>query len=60
MGINGNKYSFYHYISFKSLNKENMGYLLNMDCDLETADLDKAEVLHTFITLSFTDMVLRP
>ena len=50
MDINGNKNSFYHYISIKSLNKENMGYLLNGDCDLETVNLGKAEELHTFVT----------
>lgn len=59
MDINGNKNSFYHYINIKSLNKKNMGYLLNGDSDLETVDLGKAEVLHTFITLSSTDLVPR-
>lgn len=52
-----NKRSFYHYISIKPLNMENTGYLLNGDCDLETVGLGKAEVLHNFVTLSFSDMI---
>lgn len=60
MDIDKNKKSFYHYISLKPLNKENMGYLLNGDFDLETVGLGRAEVLHSFVTLSFSDMTPRP
>lgn len=56
MDINNNKKSFYHYISIKPLNKENIGYLLNGDCDLETVGLGEAEVHHNFVTLSFADI----
>lgn len=60
MDINGNKNGFNHCISMKSPSKETMGYLLNGNCDLGTVDLGKAEVLHTFVTLSFTAIVPRP
>lgn len=60
MDINSNKRNFYHYISIKSLIKENMGYLLNRDCDLKPVGLGKTEVLHNFFTLSFADTIPRP
>lgn len=59
MDINSNK-MFYHYISIKPPKKENMGDLLNGDCDSGTVGLGKAEVLHNFVTLSFAAMIARP
>lgn len=59
MDINSNK-MFYHYISIKPPKKENIGDLLNGDCDSGTVGLGKAEVLHNFVTLSFAAMIARP
>lgn len=52
--VKDNKKSFYHYISSRRLNKENMGPLLNGVGYLVTVDTEKAEVHSAFFASAFT------
>ncbi|KAK4829437.1 hypothetical protein QYF61_004312 [Mycteria americana] len=52
--VKSNKKSFYHYISSRRLNKENMGLLLNGVGYLVTVDTEKADVPSAFFASAFT------
>ncbi|GAB0208941.1 hypothetical protein GRJ2_003359800 [Grus japonensis] len=52
--IEGNKKSFYRYVSDKRKTRENVGPLWNEKRDLVTQDMEKAEVLNDFFALVFT------
>ncbi|GAB0209907.1 hypothetical protein GRJ2_003456400 [Grus japonensis] len=52
--IEGNKKSFYRYVSDKRRMRENVGPLRNETGDLVTQDMEKAEVLNDFFASVFT------
>lgn len=54
MGRKGNRKDFYRYIDNKWKTRASVGPLLNGNGDLVTQDMEKAEVLNTFLTLIFT------
>ncbi|GAB0210101.1 mitochondrial enolase superfamily member 1 [Grus japonensis] len=56
--VKDNKKSFYRYVSDKRRTRENVGPLRNETGDLDTQDMEKAEVLNDFFASVFTGKCL--
>ncbi|GAB0207939.1 mitochondrial enolase superfamily member 1 [Grus japonensis] len=56
--VKDNKKSFYRYVSDKRRRRENVGPLWNETGDLDTQDMEKAEVLNDFFASVFTGKCL--